>query len=220
MLPPPSLNLQQLPECIVKNQIALSIHYGKWANVLWRIKLYTNNKSVILQNSKPNYILNLRKLWKLFLKKFNSSRPVETEITELPSFTLRSLIPQKLWNSHSSTTHLHRKLYFDRHWWQEQRWNVLNTQTKKRYLLISKFTMFLFFPSAFLTSSHWAKLCHQAKRKNSHQLRVLVVKEFWYSDSPPDKNRKHDTCKQNIYWETELKNIWNVMNPKQWAMSK
>lgn len=75
--------------------------------------------------------------------------------------------------------------------------------------------MYLFFPAAFLTSSHWAKLCHQAKRKYSHQLRFSVVKELWYSDSPSDKNRKHDTLKWNIYWERELKNILNAMNPKQ-----
>lgn len=80
--------------------------------------------------------------------------------------------------------------------------------------------MYLFLPSAFLTSSHRAKLCHQAKRKNSHQLRVSVVKEFWYSDSPSDKNRKHDTWKWNIYWEIELKNILNATNPKHWAMSR
>lgn len=53
--------------------------------------------------------------------------------------------------------------------------------------------MYLFLPAAFLTSSYQAKLCHQAKRKYSHQLRFSVVKEFWYSDSPSDKNRKHDT---------------------------
>lgn len=51
------------------------------------------------------------------------------------------------------------------------------------------------------------------KRKDSHQWRVSVVKGSWYSDSPSDKNRKHDT------WEVKhlLKNRTKVVFEMLWT---
>lgn len=49
------------------------------------------------------------------------------------------------------------------------------------------------------------------KRKDSHQLRVSVVKESWYSDSPSDKNRKHDTWEVKHLLKNRTKQIFEML---------